>query len=364
MKKLQDFALAILLFAGSIHASAQPSKQSLNYNRMSHKAHFSVNDFTTKSPIEHAVITNQSGYELGSTDAKGNMAVNVPANSREFYSIYAEGYNTMNIRLDQTNLQSGSYEVYLPSVELGYARSGIETEGNTFEMDSKPEMVKVYVKQDPATYEKKSMQGNEIMFSVQVAASSKPVSESSAKEEWEGIGRVYIQKENGMYKVRIGPYETQQEAKKILLEVKAKGRKDAFIVVQQSGQYDAPMVNEIKHAEEPTPTITEEPVVNEKPVMTKAPVVNEEETNPMAIEGDFKVRVASYLHPGTFNPDGIDKLGTLESYRKGEWTIMMIGGFRTLDEARRAKNIVVSKGFTDASIVMEKDGILETIEEK
>lgn len=360
MKKLQDFALALFLFACSIHASAQPSKQSLNYNRMSHKAQFSVNDFTTKSPIEHAVITNQSGYELGHTDENGNLSVNVPANSREFYSINAEGYNAMNIRLDQTNLRSGTYEVYLPSVELGYAHAGISAK-NSVEIDSKPEMVKVYVKQDPATYEKKSMQGNEIMFSVQVAASSKPVSESSARQEWESIGRVYVQKENGMYKVRIGPFETQQEAKKVLLEVKAKGRQDAFIVVQQSGQYDAPMVNEIKHTEEPTNS--EEPVAPEKPV-TKAPSVTEEPTNPMAVEGDYKVRVASYLHPGTFNPDGIDKLGTLESYRKGEWTIMMIGGFRTLEEARRAKNIVVSKGFTDASIVMEKDGILETIEEK
>ena len=210
--------------------------------------------------------------------------------------------------------------------------------------EAKTDMVKVYIKQDPATYQRKTMQGEEISFSVQVSASTSPVSEKNAIQQWKELGNVYVQRENGMYKVRIGPYETQQEAKHVLLGVKSKGRKDAFIVVQQTGQNDAPIVK--------ATTFT----VNESPEV--------QNSQPELAEGDYKVRVASYLHPGSFNPEGIDQLGRLESYRKGDLTIMMIGGFRTLDEAIRAKNVVISKGFPDAAIVLDNNGILETVEEK
>ena len=146
-----------------------------------------------------------------------------------------------------------------------------------------------------------------------------------------------------MYKVRIGPFESQLDAKQVLLDVKAKGRKDAFIVVQQDGGLDLPAVK-------PAPKVMDAPV---------ATIPIEQISNESTVE--YKVRVASYLHPGTFNPDGIDQLGTLESYRKGDWTIMMIGGFKSINEAKRAKEIVMSKGFNDAAIVVDKDGIIETI---
>ena len=146
-----------------------------------------------------------------------------------------------------------------------------------------------------------------------------------------------------MYKLRIGPFHTQTEAKEALLAVKAKGRKDAFIVVQQGSDVPRPTTQNVPH------------VIKEE---VQAPDVD------MSVKGDFKVRVASYLQPGSFNPEGIDQLGTLESYRRGEWTIMMIGGFTNLAEARRAKNIVVSKGFNDAAVVVDKEGIIETVEEK
>ena len=297
-------------------------------------------DFTTKRPIGHAVILDGMGNELGQTDTKGVAEVYVPLNTRDFYTVKAEGFNHMNLRLDQSDRKTGKYEVFLPSVELGYDHVA---EALHEEVSSK-ELVKVYVKQDPTTYQKKESQGSEIMFSVQVAASSNPISESSAKEQWQDLGQVYVQRENEMYKIRIGPFNTQQEAKQVLLAAKSKGRKDAFIVVQQGFDGDVPAV------------MPQKPVDEESSITT--PV------QPASLQtGDFKVRVASYLHPGSFNPEGIDNLGRLESYRKGEWTIMMIGGFNNIEEARRAKNVVTSKGFTDAAIVVDRDGIIETVEE-
>ncbi|HUR30048.1 MAG TPA: SPOR domain-containing protein [Saprospiraceae bacterium] len=340
MKKLHHLLTALVFLTASLFAQSQPSKQAIHQRNESHLAKFSVYDFTTKAPIANAVVTNQQGQELGFTDDKGDLSLEVPQNTMEFYTIKAEGFNQMKIRLTQAERKTGKYEVFLPSMEIGYTQASVNASDMPIN-EQKEEMVKVYVRQDPALYQKKSNQ-SPVTFSVQVYASSNTISESTAKKEWNDVGQVYIQKENGMYKVRIGPYATQVEAKQILGAVKSKGRKDAFIVVNQSGELDAPVVTtEVKE--------------------TPAPVIEEKEFS-LAV-GDYKVRVASYLHPGTFNPDGIDQLGRLESYRRGEWTIMMIGGFKTLDDAKRAKNIVSSKGFTDAAIVLEKDGILETVEE-
>ena len=222
------------------------------------------------------------------------------------------------------------------------------------EADS-PDLVKVYVKQDPTTYQKTSTQNEPIDFAVQVGASSKPFDKSSAAKEWNELGNVYVQQENGLYKLRIGPFDTQQEAKEILLQAKSKGKKDAFIVVLQGTSNDKPLY---------------QAGMEKKPSMEakseKAPVVvKTEKMDPVVQDvhaAEYKVRVASYLKPGAFNPNGIDQLGELESYRKGDLTIMMIGGFKNLADAQRAQKIVVSKGFNDAVIVVDNNGILEEVQ--
>ncbi len=212
-------------------------------------------------------------------------------------------------------------------------------------MDMPHDMIKVYVKQDPATYKKQNDNTSRIDFSVQVSASSFPISEKTAKNEWEGLGPVYVQNENGMYKIRIGPYESQNEAKQVLMEAKSKGRKDAFIVVRQGNAND-------KSIQKTAKATIKESAMSSHSTEQSAPAM-----------GEYKVRIASYLQPGGFNPEGIDHLGTLESYRKGEWTIMMISGFKTLESAKAAREVVMSKGFNDAAVIVDNNGLLETIVE-
>ncbi|MEO6130871.1 MAG: SPOR domain-containing protein [Saprospiraceae bacterium] len=220
-----------------------------------------------------------------------------------------------------------------------------------------PDLVKVYVKQDPATYQKSMAPKSEIDFAVQVSASSNPVSESAAKKEWEDLGHVYIQRENGLYKVRIGPFTTQIEAKETLLRAKSKGHADAFIVVLQGTVNDKPLHPAGMDNKSASPVIT---------VKKSAPLVEPMKTEPIANDnkmGDYKVQVAAYKKPGAFNPNGIEKLGKLESYRKGDMTLMMLGGFTSLHDARKAKEAARLKGFNDASIVVDNEGILETVNE-
>lgn len=335
MKKLLQLTSLLLVLMIPSTGSAQPLKKSVK-NSETHHAKFNIRDFTTHVPISDAVITDQAGFELGSSGMSGDLALNLPRNTSLFYTIKADGYNAMTLRLNESGNESAEYEIYLPSEEVSYEHSDVAIR------EVSADLVKVYIKQEPVATPKRSFQGDEITFSVQISASAHPVTESSVKADWQAIGNVYVQKENGMYKVRIGPYQTQREAKETLLKVKSKGRKDAFIVVHRTAELDIPSIQEIEK-EALVERVMPEPAVETAP------------------SGEYKVRIASYLHPGAFKPDGIEKLGTLESYRKGEWTIMMLGGFSSVQEARKAKEVVVSKGFTDAAVVVDKEGILETV---
>ncbi|MDZ4749568.1 MAG: SPOR domain-containing protein [Saprospiraceae bacterium] len=224
---------------------------------------------------------------------------------------------------------------------------------------SDTDLVKVYVKQDPSGYKKVRQDGAvELEFAVQLSASSRPITDKSSLSSWEQLGPVYIHTENGMYKVRIGPYDNQDQAKNVLLKAKERGKMDAFIVIQKGLENYTPQGVAIQPDFEPeaisiksAAPVTPAPVVS-SPIQS-VPVVADE------LPGDYKVRLASYLKPGGFNTSDVDQYGPLESYRKGEWTIMMIGGFKTQKEAIKVRDLVIAKGYKDAAVVVDREGIIE-----
>jgi len=210
------------------------------------------------------------------------------------------------------------------------------------------DLVKVYVKQDPGSYQKaKDDSQSKVEFAVQLSASAKPMTDKKTMKTWEDLGPVYIHSENGLYKLRIGPFNTQEDAKAVLLKAKARGTKDAFIVVLQGLENQKSFESKSHSDIAATTEASTEPFV--------MPDAKSSDDMP---HGEYKVRLASYLHPGAFNTKDIDQYGKLESYRQGEWTIMLIGGFKTEADAKKVKDAVVAKGYKDAAVVMDQDGIL------
>ena len=138
--------IGFLSFLGACKSKPVPTGQpsQATGKAYSHLAQFSVYDYTTKAPIQKAVVLNPLGEELGYTDYTGSLALNVPPNTSDFYTIKAEGFNPMNIRLTQADKKKGEYEVFLPASEIGYSRNNSELTA-----DASNDMVKVYVKQDP-----------------------------------------------------------------------------------------------------------------------------------------------------------------------------------------------------------------------
>ncbi len=230
---------------------------------------------------------------------------------------------------------------------------------------SNAELVKVYVKQDPSTY-KKSTKVEELVleYAVQLSASSRPITDKNSLKSWEEIGPVYIHEENGLYKVRIGPFDSQDKAKKVLLQVKERGKKDAFISVQKGLEHYTPegYTRNPVFEDEAVNVVPTTPVKAESAVVVNQPMLAEATTTPLVDDDamvEYKVRLASYLKPGGFNTKDVDQYGPLESYRKGDLTIMMIGGFNTEKDAIQVRDSVIAKGYKDARVVVVRDGILE-----
>ncbi len=343
MKK--TLLLTLLWFsAGSVYVLAGQSETAFKGGSpTSHQAHFKVFDYTTKKPVFQAGVFDKADKQLGITDKQGVLVLNLPAVESDVYVVKSEGYSAFNIRLTQAGKKSADYDVFLqPSTE----KTSGSTASSSTEMPDDQEMVKVYVKQDPGTYQKAKENSN-VEFAVQLSASSKPADKKSLTT-WEDLGSVYVHSENGLYKVRIGPFSSQEDAKSVLLKAKARGTKDAFIVVQQGLENHKPY--EMK--------ATPEPAVSTQTVETKPVAVTDSKAETETSHVEYKVRLASYLHPGSFNTKDIDQYGPLESYRQGEWTIMLIGGFKTEADAKKVKDQVIAKGYNDARVVMDQDGIL------
>ncbi|MBP7238783.1 MAG: SPOR domain-containing protein [Saprospiraceae bacterium] len=336
---------------GPLHGQNTPNKGG---GPAVHEARFMVSNAETKSPITQALLIDKTGRQLGQTDLNGKLVLTLPASDSEVYTVRAPGYNATQVKLTNASKKVAEYQVLM--MEL---KNGKEVVDQTTQSSSgETEKVKVYVKQDPTTYKKpQGEKTKELEFAVQLSASSRPITDKSSLSSWEELGPVYIHTENGMYKVRIGPFDTQDKAKQVLLQAKARGKKDAFIVIQQG-------LEPFSAQGHPAGQSMEVPIEIEEKVNNPTPVSTVTSPAPVATDDDvileYKVRLASYLKPGGFNTKDIDQYGPLESYRQGDWTIMLIGGFKTAKDAERVRDLVIAKGYKDAAVVVDKGGILES----
>lgn len=145
------------------------------------------------------------------------------------------------------------------------------------------------------------------------------------------IGRVYIVEEGGRYKVRVGVYNSQSAASDRVSSIRSRGYKDAF-VVRESGASGSASVDDDVYR--PDPPVT---------------------------GGRYKIQLAALRNTRYFDPSDIRQYGTIEDFPRGDLTIKLLSGFRTLQEARRALPQVQQRGFSGAFIVEEVNGQLRKV---
>lgn len=78
-----------------------------------------------------------------------------------------------------------------------------------------------------------SNNSSDVIFKIQIAVTSQPVNTKHAP--YNTISNLHSEKAGNMYRYLVGYYTKQEEAAKMLKELKTKGFKDAFIVVYKQG---------------------------------------------------------------------------------------------------------------------------------
>jgi hypothetical protein len=176
-------------------------------------------------------------------------------------------------------------------------------------------------------------------YSVQIAViSPNNQSFSRLQDELGDLDELYKIYFKDVVKIRLGSYDKEINASLMLEKIKSRGYKDAFIVTEKM------IVAGDKNDEQPS-----------KSVNTSSSPESKAASKPISTEdGEYLLRLATYLHPDNFDSSKVAGLGTISSLEKGPYTIFLLGHFDSIDQARRIQSEVQSRGFTNAQIIRLK----------
>ncbi|MGK0366445.1 MAG: hypothetical protein ACI85O_003518, partial [Saprospiraceae bacterium] len=175
-------------------------------------------------------------------------------------------------------------------------------------------------------------------YAVQVAAVSASNNADLSKfSTLSDLGTVYYTPVGNVYKIRIGVYSTAEEARAVANRINARGYSGAFMVTEGN-------VN--------VGTASTSPQTNTGGENTSAP------TN----LGTYVVRLGAYSNPQkSFNRDSVMDIGQISEQYKGQFTIILLTGYNNLPEAQRALAKTQQRGFSDAYIAADVNGVLQKV---
>lgn len=161
-------------------------------------------------------------------------------------------------------------------------------------------------------------------------------------------GNIYKMLANRAVKVRLGYFTDRKEAEDVLSKVRTAGYRDAFIAYEILNTAQMELVLSGKD---------ESSFSDKGNFNTRNPEVRDSYKNPKK----YKVRLASYEDPIWFDVNKVKDLGRIEQWTKGGWTIFILAGYESLDEAKQAQLKAVNRGYKTAEVVIDNGGILERL---
>ncbi len=181
------------------------------------------------------------------------------------------------------------------------------------------------------------------VYFIQVAALTRSKGNVGIFKRLTNLGNLYKVHKSNSTKIRLGYYYDKGEAAKILSSVKNMGYNDAFIV------HEALMTSELELVGGSTDSNSRGKISS---TFTPAPSIS-----------NYKVRLASYTDPLWFDISRINDLGEIEQWTKGQYTIFILSGYGSLENAQRAMVKAKNRGFTEAHIVVDNNGYLEKLKQ-
>jgi len=179
------------------------------------------------------------------------------------------------------------------------------------------------------------------VYFIQLAAMFRQQANLSEFARLSQYGSIYKVQQSSATKVKLGYFLDQYEAKEVLRQVKAQGHSDAFIT------YEALNTSKLELV-----TLSEN---------TTTSYSNDYHNYDNSTSNSYKVRLASYEDPIWFDVTKINDIGVIEQWTKGEWTIFVMSGYKTLQEAEVARVAAINRGFTEAAVVEDRNGVLSKV---
>lgn len=172
------------------------------------------------------------------------------------------------------------------------------------------------------------------VYTVQVASLRESFDEQFFAKMLGDIGDVFKVFFNNDIKIRVGNYESRENASQALSVVKERGFEDAFIVLEQivvnpaKGGYSNESVEQDKKISRVTPNLT---------------------------ISNYLVRLGAFRNTRFFDEEKWSDFQLVKE-KNGDFTIFLLGTFTKIEEAEEARIHAVKNGFSDAYILVEYNG--------
>jgi WD40-like Beta Propeller Repeat/Carboxypeptidase regulatory-like domain len=233
----------------------------------------------------------------------------------------------------------------------------------------------------PIDYNEVSVKSAEApVYAVQIlVTNSSDVLNLSQYDDLKTVGNIYIVPESGKQKVRLGVFSSQADADAALKKVADMGIKSPYVVQEKNAKAvqnnlftPLPKPKVQPKAVEPKPKAVEpkplpKPIKKGKkplPMPKKAEstpksysntAVKVEEKKPVVEDKTFKVQIAAMKKAELFNDTKVAQIWKIDQVKHGDFTLFIMDGIKTLQQAKDLKAKVKTAGYSDAKVVV-KDG--------
>ncbi|NJL75186.1 MAG: hypothetical protein HC892_09275 [Saprospiraceae bacterium] len=177
-------------------------------------------------------------------------------------------------------------------------------------------------------------------YSIQVAAA--PQVNLNQYAALNTYGNVYYMNVDNNYKVRVGAFISKTTASKVLSQIRGEGYTGAFLV------------------EEMTQEVYDKLLTDDMDLSLSSGVNNPVLAN-QSVNSRYKIQLGAYQDTKNFNATKVNNLGTLEKKQKDNLTLVLLSGYNSIEEARKAMEAAKKVGFTAAFIVTDEQGELKRV---
>ncbi len=289
------------------------------------------------------IATNTATNEVTTTssDAKGNFNIALKSNASYQIRYSKQGFKDLTTDFKATTSNQKNLEI-MAIYPVGSSSTG----GASKEV--KPKETTPSSFETPAAAAAAPAGETVDGFAVQLAAgtSAKP-NLKPYQDKLGGVGNVFTVNEGGKTKIRLGVFGTKEDAAAAQAKAKASGYTGAFIVAQKGeavGKKAEPKPSSTPKSTEPKPT----------PAETKPAAVSD------VLDG-YLVKLAAYRDLKNFKQSTIEDVGLVSFVKKGEFTIVVLGGYDTKASAQSGLEKARKRGFPDALLVTMEKGEMKKV---